>query len=425
MNSIVLFILTSSNEKLLKITYNSALNQKNHNFNYNIIINVNSLNENYYNDVIKEFENIDVEIIKTKSNGKPGMGHNSCIELFKIRKNYDYMILLDGDDFLYPYALNQLNKCFQIEEHIDILMLKSTDKLKYIEDDNYDIFDVNLNNNFVISTKTYVEYKLYPWNKEHINLSNFYKNSLCTPFRLFLLNKNIFNYIEDKLYHEECELFDDYLTFLKFVRLSQINSLKCYIIPGKYIYLYNNININSQTNKSTTNDMVYYEKLKTQFIDVYDFLTIDWDITKLPTLYISHFKENKFIYDIDNHNFTINMNFNIIKLYSDANYIYTKNFGLYILNEIINSYFNNSIKYIEKEDYINCLKYTDFFNIYNFKYSYISFIYLFSIYKIYNNSIPHHYIQIIKKNIKIAKCILDFYNIYELKNYCNMINSIE
>ena len=42
---------------------------------------------------------------------------------------------------------------------------------------------------------------------------------------------------ENNLYHEECELYDDYLTFLQFIRLSQINDLKCYIIPGKYIYL--------------------------------------------------------------------------------------------------------------------------------------------------------------------------------------------
>ena len=113
MKNIVIFILTNNNEKLLKVVYNTVLKQKNHNFTYNIIIVVNSLNQNYYHDVSKEFENIDVEIIETKSNGRPGMGHNSCINLFKIRKEYNYMIMIDGDDFLYPYALNQLNKCFK------------------------------------------------------------------------------------------------------------------------------------------------------------------------------------------------------------------------------------------------------------------------------------------------------------------------
>ena len=216
----VIIILTSVNEKLLKITYNSIIEQKNHNLNYNIIINVNSLNKDYYNDVLKEFENIDVEIIKTISNGKPGMGHNSCIDLFKNHKKYDYMILVDGDDFLYPYAFSQLEKCFMKYNNLDMLMLKSTDKLKVISENNNDIFDINLNNNFIISSKTYVSHKLYPWNIEHIKLSNFYNNSLCTPFRLFLLHRNIFKHISNNLYHNECELYDDYLTFLYFVRLS-------------------------------------------------------------------------------------------------------------------------------------------------------------------------------------------------------------
>ena len=110
---ILITILSSFNEYILYETYNSVINQKNHNLKYNIIIVVNSLNKNYYEDVLKKFKNIDVEIIETKSNGKPGMGHNSCINLFKIRKEYNYMIMIDGDDFLYPYALNQLNKCFE------------------------------------------------------------------------------------------------------------------------------------------------------------------------------------------------------------------------------------------------------------------------------------------------------------------------
>ena len=121
---ILITILTSFNEYILYETYNSIINQKNHNLTYDIIIVVNSLNNNYYNDVIEEFTNIDVEIILTESNGKPGKGHNSCINLFKNRKQYNYMILIDGDDFLYPYALNQLNKCFEKKKHLDILMLK-------------------------------------------------------------------------------------------------------------------------------------------------------------------------------------------------------------------------------------------------------------------------------------------------------------
>ena len=61
------------------------------------------------------------------------MGHNSVIKLFKNRIQYDYMLLLDGDDFLYPSALEQLEKCFKIHTHIDMISLKSTDKLKILK----------------------------------------------------------------------------------------------------------------------------------------------------------------------------------------------------------------------------------------------------------------------------------------------------
>ena len=53
-------LLSSSNEKLLKLVYNTVLNQKNHNLDYTIIIVVNSLNKDYYNDVCKEFETYNV-----------------------------------------------------------------------------------------------------------------------------------------------------------------------------------------------------------------------------------------------------------------------------------------------------------------------------------------------------------------------------
>ena len=60
------------------------------------------------------------------------MGHNSLINLFNNRPIYDYMLMIDGDDFLYPYALNQLQKCFDKQKNIDMLVLKSTDKLKFL-----------------------------------------------------------------------------------------------------------------------------------------------------------------------------------------------------------------------------------------------------------------------------------------------------
>ena len=33
--------------------------------------------------------------------------------MYFMKKKYDYLISIDGDDFLYPYALHQLEKCLK------------------------------------------------------------------------------------------------------------------------------------------------------------------------------------------------------------------------------------------------------------------------------------------------------------------------
>ena len=115
---VVVIILTSSKLELLKLCLKSVINQKNTLLQYDVIINVNTLDELYYNSVIRHFEKItdksennsypiSLKIIHTKSNGKPGMGHTSNLEYFRCT-NYDYAIIIDGDDFFYPYAFYRL-----------------------------------------------------------------------------------------------------------------------------------------------------------------------------------------------------------------------------------------------------------------------------------------------------------------------------
>ena len=90
--------------------YKSIKNQIEHNIDYNIFIVVNSEDNTYYNCVCNIFNNEKVKIIQTESNGKPGKGHNSLINIFKNNQIYDYLLTIDGDDFLYPYGLHQLEK---------------------------------------------------------------------------------------------------------------------------------------------------------------------------------------------------------------------------------------------------------------------------------------------------------------------------
>ena len=422
----VVGILTSSNEKLLKVSYNSVVNQVNHNIDYKIMIVVNSLNKTYYNDVCKEFEDYDVNIIETESNGKPGKGHNSVIHLFKKQILYDYLILLDGDDFLYPSAFEQLDKCFKKQEKIDMLVLKSTNKLKYFDSNEADLFDIHLNNNFYVNCKPTVEYKIYPWSEEHMQLSNFTRDSLCTPFRLFLIHRNVFNYFCEDLYHEECKLYDDYLMFLYFIELSNHKNLNCFIIPATYIYLYNGLNINSTTfNTKEENDILYYKKLTDRFNNSIKFLGNSWDLTKLRTLYISDKYEENLKYDIDLEKKNIKMNYNYNKFITSKNTIFIKNNTLYILQQLIDSYHNMAQICYENKLYIDSLKYSLFFNTHHINNTFISFIIIYSIHKLYQTNISNYHVELFKKHVTNAKVFIQYHNIEYLNNYCKAIQQLE
>ena len=118
------------------------------------------------------------------------------------------------------------------------------------------------------------------------------------------------------------------------------------------------------------------------------------------------------------------MNINLKELYSDPNYQYIKNTGNHLLIQIIDAYYNIIESSFLLNNYTNSLKYSQFYIQYNITNPYISFIYLFSLFNLYPNSINSDYIPSIKKHIKIAKSILDLYNIQKLNQYCNFINQL-
>ena len=174
-------ILTSSDIDLLKSSYNSIKNQKNTKLDYDILIVVNTLDDNYYNKILEYFK--DVAIIRTSSNGKPGKGHNSVVNLFYQYKSYDYLIPIDGDDFLYPNALARIE--IYLKYNPDVLMLPYNDILTNEHPDG--------NVSFPIFNKCYLSYNnivkdiVKTWNEKKISPFKYNINNCNTPGRLILL----------------------------------------------------------------------------------------------------------------------------------------------------------------------------------------------------------------------------------------------
>tara|TARA_B100000035_G_scaffold128233_1_gene109000 strand:+ start:6947 stop:9130 length:2184 start_codon:yes stop_codon:yes gene_type:complete len=254
-------ILCSNKLEYLKLCYNSASNQSLFT-NYDIYIIINTLDEIFYNNVINYFNNDFIKnnsklkkIIRTQSNGNPGKGHNSCINIFKNENNYDYLILLDGDDFLYPVSLYKINNLYE-KTNFDVLTLSGNTKLNKTETISKDNHNYNININYKFDELNNIS-----------NISKDFNNILATPFRLLCLNKKILEEF-DSLYDENMKIYDDYLYFLIFYKLSISNNNKYNIfnISDKHLYCYNNFNIISVSkNNNTDNDSIIANQLKHKY----------------------------------------------------------------------------------------------------------------------------------------------------------------
>lgn len=191
---ILITLLTSSNINALKCSYNSVINQTNIKYSYDICIVVNTLNETYI-DIVKEAFPTNY-IIQTESNGKPGKGHNSLFSIFNHSKKYDYLLPLDGDDFLYPGALSRLE--IYMSYTPDILFLPGGDIL------SYDYLQKRLHYN--IDNKCYLYFTKKSsvkelWVKQNPSPFQYKIFSTNTPGRLILCSRQALqlnlNYNED------------------------------------------------------------------------------------------------------------------------------------------------------------------------------------------------------------------------------------
>ena len=82
------------------------------------VIVVNTLNDDYYDEVINA--GFSFAIVRTESNGKPGMGKNSCRDLF-LNSDADFMAQVDGDDWLYPTWAKSMAQHIHHYPNIDVL----------------------------------------------------------------------------------------------------------------------------------------------------------------------------------------------------------------------------------------------------------------------------------------------------------------
>lgn len=89
-----------------------------------LVIILNSLNKQYLLDAESWCIENDIEYYITESDGTPATGKNSVFDIF-LKSENDYMVLVDGDDFITPHGLLVYNILAQSENPPDAVALEN------------------------------------------------------------------------------------------------------------------------------------------------------------------------------------------------------------------------------------------------------------------------------------------------------------
>jgi len=242
-------VLTSHREDKARRLVRSLKAQAPSDFKVDIWVVCNTLDESYPEKAKKMANEEGCRYVRTESNGKPGKGKNSVLNLFrrmsKTGEVYDYLMLLDGDDFLYPHALAVLSRALYVSR-ADIVGLQTND-----------ILDTR---KFKMSSVTLqrpggVPVHLYSWFNEQTNLyaradqfnkSRRDRNPLgvhSTPDRVILMSYRAVTCLDDVggpglQCSEELPVYEDYLLSLSAQAMMVRSAIRYVNLSNSYVYVY-------------------------------------------------------------------------------------------------------------------------------------------------------------------------------------------
>jgi hypothetical protein len=132
------------------------------------------------------------KIIRTESNGYPGKGHNSVLSIFRAENRYENLIMLDGDDFLFPHALERINNV-KNAKHCDVITLAGNTKIARTSTSFERINNKSqpAEHSYIITNKYTVQEA-----KNIMDIHADYNKLLIVPFRLLCINRKILDKYE-------------------------------------------------------------------------------------------------------------------------------------------------------------------------------------------------------------------------------------
>lgn len=226
---------------------------------YEIRVVVNSLTDGYFDEVSRLFQDYrDVVVVSTPSNGYSGKGHNSVLDIFRSSPEFDFMIMIDGDDLLYPTGLKLIEESILQQPDIDMLGLQTNDSIR---------LDNSIYTRFPLLHYARMYSMFDNWENwwQQFTYDDPLKRPLgsflvVTPARFVLFSRKV---VDARLnprieYSERTRGYDDLLPFVTALYHSRQGSLNIYCTSSNYVYLYTAL---TKTNETIVAENEYADKI--------------------------------------------------------------------------------------------------------------------------------------------------------------------
>lgn len=205
-----------------------------------IVLVINTRNETFAKEAAQYADEQGLKCVRTPSNGAPGMGHNSCLDLLRSpSSSWTHLIMLDGDDAFYPDAFVLLSRTWKEN---DLVFLMVHDQVAVDRRPNR---HVALTRSFFLYTAHGLERNF--WADHH--LGDPFKDPLTkcrTPARLLVASRAG---VDQLRFDEQCALYDDYLPFVQAVDASKHGRARVVAVSHPDIYCYHACSEESATLK--------------------------------------------------------------------------------------------------------------------------------------------------------------------------------
>lgn len=103
--------------------------QTDHNLDFQILVVINTLNNEFKNEMVEYCELSGIAYEITVSDGTASTGKNSVFEVFDRKTDFTHLVQIDGDDFLYPMFLRHMERHLTKYPTTDVLGILPCDSI--------------------------------------------------------------------------------------------------------------------------------------------------------------------------------------------------------------------------------------------------------------------------------------------------------